>query len=163
MKQSIIDAKKYWFLAVFAIVLDQIFKYLVLKDFILGERVSVLSGLLDITLAFNPGAAFSFLADAGGWQKYFFIALAFGVSFYLSRAIVKNEFATWGKWGASMIIGGALGNVIDRVIHGHVTDFILVYYQDWHYPVFNTADMFICVGAACLIIDMFKQPKKEPK
>ncbi len=159
MKQAILKYKKYWLLVIFAIVIDQIVKDLILKNFSYAEKLNIIPNFFDLTLVFNPGAAFSFLASAGGWQKYFFIVLAFGVSAYLARSIVKNEFTSWGNWGAAMIIGGAFGNVIDRFIHGHVVDFLLFYYQNWYYPAFNTADSFICVGAVCLIIDMFKQPK----
>ncbi len=160
MKQSILAAKQYWIMAAVALILDQITKAWVIGHFTFMERLNVIPNFFDLTLVFNPGAAFSFLADAGGWQKYFFMVLAFVVSAYLARAIVTNEFGTWGKWGAAMIIGGAIGNVVDRIVHGHVTDFLLFYYQSWYYPAFNLADCFICVGAACLIIDMFRQPKK---
>lgn len=154
---------KYWLLIAAAIVLDQITKTAVLKNFAFAERLNVIPDFFDLTLVFNTGAAFSFLADAGGWQKYFFLALAAVISFYLARAIVKDDFGTWGKYGAAMVIGGAFGNVIDRLIHGHVVDFLLVYWQDWYYPAFNVADSFICVGAVLLVIDGFKHKKETPE
>lgn len=150
---------KYWLLAAAAVVLDQITKVAVLQNFRFAERLNVIPHIFDLTLVFNTGAAFSFLADAGGWQKYFFLVLAAVISFYLGRSIVKDDFGKWGKLGAAMVIGGAAGNVIDRLIHGHVVDFLLVYWQNWYYPAFNIADSFICVGAALLILDGFKHKK----
>ena len=149
----------YFILAIMAIVLDQLSKIAVLKTFFETERLNIIPHLFDFTLVYNPGAAFSFLADQGGWQKYFFLVLAIVICSYLARAIVKNEFGSWGKWGAAMIIGGAIGNVIDRLAYGHVVDFLLFYWQNWYYPAFNSADSFICVGAACLVIDSFKHKK----
>ncbi|OSI18596.1 signal peptidase II [Neisseria dentiae] len=152
---------KYWLLIAAAIVIDQITKTLVLQRFQFAERLNIIPDFFDLTLVFNTGAAFSFLADAGGWQKYFFLALAAVISFYLARAIVKDDFGAWGKWGAAMVIGGAFGNVIDRLIHGHVVDFLLFYWQSWFYPAFNAADSFICVGAVMLVIDGFKHKKEK--
>ncbi len=152
---------KYWLLIAAAIVLDQITKTLVLQRFQFAERLNIIPDFFDLTLVFNTGAAFSFLADAGGWQKYFFLALAAVISFYLARAIVKDDFGAWGKWGAAMVIGGAFGNVSDRLIHGHVVDFLLFYWQNWFYPAFNVADSFICVGAVLLVIDGFKHKKEK--
>ncbi|OSI14160.1 signal peptidase II [Neisseria dumasiana] len=154
---------KYWLLIAAAIVLDQITKVAVLQNFEFAERLNVIPHIFDLTLVFNTGAAFSFLADAGGWQKYFFLGLAVVISFYLARGIVKDDFGKWGKLGAAMVIGGAVGNVIDRLIHGHVVDFLLVYWQNWYYPAFNVADSFICVGAALLILDGFKHKKAGDK
>lgn len=151
----------YFILAIMAIVLDQLSKIAVLKTFFETERLNIIPHFFDFTLVYNPGAAFSFLADQGGWQKYFFLVLAIVICSYLARAIVKNEFGSWGKWGAAMIIGGAIGNVIDRLAYGHVVDFLLFYWQNWYYPAFNIADSFICVGAACLVIDSFKHKKNN--
>ena len=85
------------------------------------------------------------------------------ICFYLARSIVKEDFGRWGRLGAAMIIGGAIGNVIDRLVYGHVVDFLLVYWQNWFYPAFNVADSFICVGAVLLVIDSFthKKPAKD--
>lgn len=153
---------KYWLLAAAAIVLDQITKTAILGRFEFAERLNIIPNFFDLTLVYNTGAAFSFLAEAGGWQKYFFLALAVLVCAYLARAIVKDEFGCRGKLGAAMIIGGALGNVIDRMLHGHVIDFLLFYWQNWYYPAFNVADSFICVGAVLLVLDGFKH-KQEPE
>ncbi|WP_107928898.1 signal peptidase II [Neisseria animaloris] len=152
---------KYWLLAIIAIILDQISKTAILNRFEYTERLNIIPNFFDLTLVYNTGAAFSFLADAGGWQKYFFLGLAAVISFYLARAIVKDDFGTWGKLGAAMVIGGAFGNVIDRLIHGHVVDFLLFYWKNWYYPAFNVADSFICVGAVMLVIDGFKHKKDD--
>ncbi|QEY24187.1 signal peptidase II [Neisseria animalis] len=153
----------YLLLALAAIALDQVTKLAVLATFQDFERVNVIPSFFDLTLVYNPGAAFSFLADQGGWQKYFFLGLAAVISLYLWRSIVRNDFARWGKIGAAMIIGGAIGNVIDRLAYGHVVDFLLFYWQDWYYPAFNVADSFICVGAVLLVLDGLTNKKKEPE
>lgn len=152
---------KFWLLVVAAVVLDQITKVAVLKNFEFAQRLNIIPDFFDLTLVYNTGAAFSFLADAGGWQKFFFLGLAVVVCTWLARSIVKDEFGAWGKWGAAMIIGGAVGNVVDRLLHGHVIDFLLFYYQNWFYPAFNIADSFICVGAVLLVLDGFKQQKAD--
>lgn len=154
---------RYWLAAAIVIILDQISKWAVLAEFEFAERRNIIPGFFDLTLVYNPGAAFSFLANHSGWQKYFFIVLAFAISIWLARSIVKEEFGRTGKQAAAFIIGGAMGNVIDRVVHGKVVDFILVYYQDWYYPAFNVADSFICIGAALLVFDGFKNGKKDQK
>ena len=105
---------------------------------------------------YNPGAAFSFLADQSGWQRYFFLLLAVIICSYLAHEIIKDKFGSWGKWGAAMVIGGAVGNVVDRLLHGHVIDFLLFYWQNWFYPAFNIADSFICVGVVLMLIDGFR-------
>jgi signal peptidase II len=150
---------RYWLLSAAAVVLDQISKYAVLARFEDFERLPVVGGFFDLTLVYNTGAAFSFLASAGGWQKYFFVALAAVISVWLVRAVKKGEFGALGSWGAAMVVGGALGNVIDRFVHGKVVDFLLFYGETWSYPAFNVADSFICVGAALLVLDSFTHKK----
>ena len=147
--------------AVVAIVLDQITKWTVLAKFQDFERVNIIPNFFDLTLVYNYGAAFSFLANHSGWQKYFFIVLAFVISGWLIREIRQQAFGALGNVAAAMVIGGAFGNVIDRLIHGKVVDFLLFYYQNWYYPAFNVADSFICVGVALLLIDGFKNGNKN--
>ncbi|UAW99038.1 signal peptidase II [Halopseudomonas nanhaiensis] len=150
-------------LAVLVVVLDLATKWLVADRLMVFQQVPIIEGLLDITLAFNSGAAFSFLADAGGWQRWFFIAVAVGVSLMLivwmarlSRDKVMEAIAL------SLVLGGALGNLYDRIVHGHVVDFILVHWQDaWYFPAFNVADSAITVGAGLLILDMLLSSGKE--
>lgn len=147
--------------AVVAIILDQISKWTILTKFEDFERVNIIPHFFDLTLVYNTGAAFSFLANHSGWQKYFFIVLAFVISGWLANGVRKGEFGKLGNFAAAMIIGGALGNVIDRFMHGKVVDFLLFYWQNHYYPAFNVADSFICVGVALLIIDGLKQGKKN--
>lgn len=147
--------------AVVAMILDQISKWTILAKFEDFERVNIIPHFFDLTLVYNTGAAFSFLANHSGWQKYFFIVLAFVISGWLANGVRKGEFGKLGNFAAAMIIGGAFGNVIDRFIHGKVVDFLLFYWQNHYYPAFNVADSFICVGVALLIIDGLKQGKKN--
>ncbi len=109
---------------------------------------------LNFTLSFNPGAVFSFLAGAGGWQRWFFTVLAIAVS---AAIVVWMHRLSRTEWrlgvGLALILGGAIGNVIDRLLFGYVIDFIDVYYAHWHWPAFNIADSAITVGAVFLIVD----------
>lgn len=152
----------FWlWISALVIVLDLVSKWLAESSLNLYQQVPVIDGLFSFTLAYNPGAAFSFLSDAGGWQRWFFIAVAFAVSVML---IVWLSRLTREKWlepiALALILGGALGNVYDRIVHGHVVDFILVHWQQsWYFPAFNIADSAITVGAVMLIVDMF-WPKK---
>ena len=149
----------YWLLAAVATIADQATKYAVLARFEYRERLNIIPNFFDLTLVYNPGAAFSFLANMGGAQKYLFIVLAFIISGYLARSIVKNEFGKLGNWAAAMIIGGAFGNVIDRFVHEKVVDFLLFYWGEYYYPAFNVADSFICVGAVLLAVDSIRHKK----
>jgi len=110
---------------------------------------------LNITLAHNYGAAFSFLSDAGGWQRWFFIVLSSGVSLVLLVWLIRLPRQEWlTALGLALILGGAIGNLVDRVQLGYVVDFIDVYYKDWHYPAFNVADSAITCGVVLLLLDM---------
>lgn len=151
----------YGIISIIALVLDQITKYAILARFQDYERLNIIPQFFDLTLVYNYGAAFSFLANHNGWQKYFFIVLAFVISAWLINGIRKGEFGQLGNYAAAMIIGGAFGNVIDRFVHGKVVDFLLFYWQNWYYPAFNVADSFICVGVALLIMDGFKHKKTD--
>ena len=151
---------KWMGLALLVIVLDQLSKIYFNTQYQFGEMRDVIPGYFSFTLIYNPGAAFSFLRDAGGWQKYLFTLLALGVSAYLGWNIIRGRFSRLMNIAASFIMGGAIGNVIDRLAYGHVVDFILVHYQhSWYYPAFNLADSFICVGAALMVLDSLKQPR----
>ena len=143
------------------IVLDQLTKVVMSNWLELYQTVAVMP-YFNFTLAHNSGAAFSFLAGAGGWQRWFFIVLALVVSavlvVWLSRlkAAAKMEAIA-----ISLIIGGAIGNVLDRFLHGYVIDFIDVYVGSYHWPAFNIADAAICIGAILLILDSFKKTAEQ--
>lgn len=147
-------------LAVFIVIIDQYSKQYFNQHLFYAERWPVLP-FFDFTLLYNPGAAFSFLAGAGGWQRWFFSAIALIATvlivYWLRRQPEKKLFCT----ALACILGGALGNVIDRVAHGHVIDFLLFHWQEWYFPAFNVADIAITVGAALLILDEFLRLKKR--
>lgn len=144
-------------LSAIIILLDQITKIAVEKRFSFAERLSVIEGFFDLTLVYNKGAAFSFLASAGGWQRWFFIGLGTVAAIFLTYLLVKHASQRLFCFGLAMILGGAIGNVIDRVWRGQVVDFLLVFYQGFYWPAFNVADSAITIGAACLIIDEIRR------
>jgi len=147
-------ATNWLWLTLLIIGADQWTKWLIVQNFELFD-VRVILPVLNIVRLHNEGAAFSFLSDATGWQRWFFIALGVIVSLvvlvWLRRLPAKGQHAVAA--GLACIIGGALGNVIDRAVRGYVVDFIQVHYRDWYFPSFNVADSAITVGAALLIID----------
>jgi len=147
--------RRWLLLSLAIIVVDQLTKYAILGHFRVGERRPVIDGWFDLVLTFNPGAAFSFLSNASGWQRYFFVVLALAVSALLV-AFLRRRGSTGLHLGLAMILGGAIGNVIDRVTIGEVVDFLLVYRGSWSWPAFNVADSGISVGAALLILDSFR-------
>ena len=149
-----------WLSAV-AFILDLLTKYIVTQNFELYESVNILP-IFNLTYARNTGAAFSFLADHSGWQKYFFIVLAIVISAVLVYFLKKNSASQKLQNSAyALIIGGALANMVDRAYNGFVVDFFDFYWQDWHYPVFNVADVAICIGAGLLALDAFKNSEKK--
>ncbi len=144
---------KWLWLSALVIAFDQVTKYMVTDSLQLFQSIPIMPSL-NLVLAHNTGAAFSFLSDAGGWQRWFFAVLAIAVSIVIVvwlKRLKKNERRL--AVALSLVLGGAVGNVWDRIVHGYVVDFIDVYYGDWHWPAFNVADSAICVGAALLIID----------
>lgn len=133
--------------------LDAFTKVLALRHLVLDQPVPVIDGLLNWTLVYNPGAAFSFLSDASGWQRWFFAALAVGMSALLTFWLARTERRDWRQAVPfALIIGGALGNLVDRLIHGHVIDFIDAYWGSAHWPAFNIADSAIVVGAVGIAV-----------
>lgn len=144
-----------WFAAAAAIVLaDQLAKWAALSLLRAGEPVAV-TGFFNLALVFNRGAAFSFLADAPGWQQPFFIAVALGAAAIVSWMLWRNPARRLLCAGLALILGGALGNLWDRVAYGHVVDFLDFHAVGWHWPAFNIADSAISVGAAILIAESF--------
>jgi signal peptidase II len=140
-------------LSAFVIAFDQLTKHVAITELQPYTPQVVIPGFLNWTLAFNPGAAFSFLAGADGWQRWFFAALALGVSALLTLWLSRTPRGDWRNAAPlALIIGGALGNLMDRLRLGHVTDFIQVYWREWAWPAFNIADSSIFIGAALLIL-----------
>ncbi len=147
---------KWLWLSIAVIVIDQLSKLWVDNNLLLHARLPLIDGYFDLTLAYNPGAAFSFLADAGGWQRWFFTILSTVVTIIL--VVWLKRLPAHEKINAAalaLIIGGAIGNLIDRIAYGHVIDFLLVYYQQWSWPAFNVADSAISVGVVLMLLALF--------
>lgn len=140
------------------IVLDLATKAWVESAFREGESV-VVTSFFNLVLAYNTGAAFSFLADHDGWQRWFFAGIAVVASVVLVW-MLRRGGSRMLMLGLALILGGALGNLWDRVVAGRVTDFLLFHYAGWSWPAFNVADSAITVGAALLIIDSFREPRR---
>ncbi|SNX27996.1 signal peptidase II [Polynucleobacter meluiroseus] len=150
-------------LASSVLFLDQLTKWWALSHLQYGTPEVVLP-FLNWLLLFNPGAAFSFLAQGSGWQRWFFTLLGLGASVYILYLLRKNQNDSILTWALSLILGGALGNVLDRILYGAVVDFIDVHYGNWHWPAFNIADSAISVGAALIIlIEVRKSFGKSPQ
>jgi len=149
-------------LAGLIIVLDQLTKAWVVSALRLGQRIE-LTPFLNLVFVYNPGAAFSFLSDAGGWQRWFFIALALAVSVWLTFLIRQHAAERLLPLAAALILGGALGNVIDRILYGAVVDFVDVHAAGWHWPAFNVADSAISVGVVLLVWQQLFHASKEGK
>lgn len=148
-------------LAAIVITLDQVTKWMILKWVPLYEKVPV-NSFINITHQRNSGAAFSFLADAAGWQRWFFVGLAsvvsLGIVYWLWRMPRSAPF--WLPAGLSLVLGGALGNVVDRLLHGHVVDFLHFHWERWYFPAFNVADTAITIGAGLLILDALLEGRR---
>lgn len=141
-------------LATLIIILDQVTKLLVLQRFRTGERLAVIAGWFDLTLVFNTGAAFSFLAGAGGWQRWFFVGIGVAATGFILWLLARHGSQRLFGLALSLILGGAIGNLIDRIAYGKVTDFLLVHWHEkWFFPAFNVADAAITVGAILLVLD----------
>lgn len=152
---------RWLWLSVAVIVLDQLTKQWAEASFRLHQDFAVIDGFFSFTLAYNTGAAFSFLAGAGGWQRWFFSILAAAVSIGLIIWLKKlDREERLEAFGLSLVIGGASGNLIDRLVHGHVIDFLLFYYRQWSWPAFNIADSAIFVGVIALLIGSFRHPSR---
>ncbi len=144
---------KWLWLALLVLVLDQASKWVISHDMQLYQSIPVLPGFR-LTYVHNTGAAFSFLSEAGGWQRWLFALLALLISAVLTVWLMRlksNEKLM--AVSLSLILGGAIGNLVDRLLYGYVIDFIDVYYQDWHWPAFNIADSAICVGVVLMLLD----------
>jgi len=154
-------------LSALVVVLDQATKQAILHTIAIGQTVEVLPPVFSLVLTYNPGAAFSFLAWASGWQRYFFMAIALVASILIVYMMKKHERDRLLCFALALVLGGAVGNLIDRVIYGAVVDFLLFrwpggprLFDPW--PAFNLADSCITVGAALLIWDSFRRSRVKP-
>jgi signal peptidase II len=143
-------------LAAIIIVLDQLSKLAISSHFVYGEAMRV-SGFFNLVLAHNTGAAFSFLNDAGGWQRWLFTVIAIVATLWIVRLLRQHPQQTLFCLSLTLVMGGALGNLLDRVAYGYVVDFLDFYWGSYHFPAFNVADSAISVGAALLILDSFRK------
>lgn len=150
---------KWLVLSAAVIVLDRITKIAVMRAFTLHESVEITT-FFNMVFVYNRGAAFSFLSDAGGWQREFFIGIALAAAVWITWLLRKHASQTLFCLALSLILGGALGNVIDRVMYGAVVDFLDFHVLGWHWPAFNVADIAISCGAVLLVWDALK-PKRN--
>lgn len=154
MSKSIQFLRQWHWIVLLVFVSDQLSKIFMSSWLKVGERVGIFPGL-NLTLTYNSGAAFSFLADADGWQQYFFIGFAFFMLavllIWLYRILKQPKPSRVEIFCIALVVGGALGNLLDRITLGQVIDFIQVYYQHWYWPAFNIADSAICIGAVGLV------------
>jgi len=158
---STIGIKHWSWITVLIIILDQASKLLA-DHFLQYHQPVAVMPLFNFTLLYNKGAAFSFLADAGGWQRWFFLILTSVVSIFIYSWLRKLKPHQVLQYTAlALILGGAIGNLIDRAIYGYVIDFLDVYYANYHWPAFNIADSAIFIGATLLIIDTLKNPHED--
>ena len=146
-------------LALVVIVLDQFAKTLILGDFQLGDSRHVTS-FFNLVRVHNTGAAFSFLAGATGWQRWFFVTLGIVAAGFIVWMLRGHPTQKLFCFAVTMIMGGALGNVIDRLLHGYVVDFIQVHWGGWYFPSFNLADSAITLGAILLIVDELRRVRR---
>ena len=157
---------KWLWLSALTVVLDQLTKYYAEAELLLHKPIAIFPGF-NFTLMYNKGAAFSFLSEAGGWQRLFFVTLSSIISIFLIfwlKQITQDEKQKHNQVlqvAIALILGGAIGNLIDRALTGEVVDFIQVYYSSYYFPAFNIADSAITLGAGLLILDMFLQSRHE--
>lgn len=154
-------------LAAIIALIDQYSKLLILRNFALHDTV-VVNGFFNLTRRHNPGAAFSFLADAGGWQRWFFLTISVLAVVVIVYFLLRHGSQKLFAGSLSLILGGAIGNLIDRSLHGYVVDFLEFHFQflspmfyQGYFPAFNVADMAISLGAVCLILDELRRVKKS--
>jgi signal peptidase II len=152
--------RKWLGLSAIIIALDLYTKHLVLQSFEYGEHLYITS-FFDLVRYHNEGAAFSFLAGAGGWQRIFFSAIAIVASVVIVYLLRKHRTEKLFCFALALVLSGALGNLYDRLTLGYVVDFLFFHYQTWYWPAFNVADSAICVGVALLLIDSFKKPQEH--
>lgn len=143
-------------IAAVVVLLDQVTKITMSRLLAYGQSEPVTS-FFNLVMVYNPGAAFSFLANSGGWQRWFFSALALAVSIFIVWMLNRNASQRMFCWSLSLILGGAVGNLIDRLAYGHVIDFLDFHVGGWHWPAFNVADAAITIGAALFVLDELRR------
>jgi signal peptidase II len=142
------------------VLLDQVSKIAISKLLAVEGFIRVTS-FFNLVLAYNKGAAFSFLASESGWQRYFFTAISVAASLFLIYLLKKHPTQKLFCWAVALILGGAVGNLIDRVMYGHVIDFLDFHIGTWHWPAFNVADSTICVGVLLFVLDELRRVGKN--
>ena len=143
-------------IATIVILLDQLTKITISKLFAYGASYS-LTSFFNLVLVYNKGAAFSFLATESGWQRYLFIALGIAAALFIAYLLKRHSGQHLFCWALALILGGAIGNVIDRIMYGHVIDFLDFHIRGWHWPAFNVADSAICIGVMLFVIDELRR------
>lgn len=148
-------------IAAIVILADQLSKIVVNKLFVYGEEM-VVTSFFNLVLAYNRGAAFSFLSNEGGWQRYLFTAIGIGAVGFIIYLLRRHAGQRLFCWALALIMGGAVGNVIDRLLYGHVIDFLDFHLAGWgHFPAFNVADSAITLGAILFIIDELRRVNRH--
>lgn len=157
---------KWLWLSLLVLILDQVSKLAIDTSMQLFESIQLIPGF-NLTYVHNTGAAFSLLSQAGGWQRWFFAGLAVIMSSIIAIWLLRlQKHETLMATALSLVLGGAIGNLIDRVAYGYVIDFLDVYYKDWHWPAFNIADSAICIGVGLMLLESLgkgDKPESEPK
>ena len=143
-------------IAVIVVLLDQVSKITMSRLLAYGQS-EMITPYFNLVMVYNQGAAFSFLANSGGWQRWFFSSLAFVVSLAIIWMLHKNTTQRLFCWALTLILGGAVGNLIDRVLYGHVIDFLDFHIGTLHWPAFNVADSAITIGAALFVLDELRR------
>jgi signal peptidase II len=146
-------------IAAIVILLDQISKITINKIVAYGDAIRI-TDFFNIVLAYNKGAAFSFLASESGWQRPLFTAIGIGAAVYIIYLLKSHSSQRLFCWALALILGGAIGNVTDRILYGHVIDFLDFYYGGVHFPAFNLADSAICLGAGLFILDELRRVRR---
>ena len=143
---------------IFTFFLDLVTKNYAINNLLLNHSITI-NTFLNFTLAFNYGAAFSFLSDAGGWQRWFFVIFSLIVISFISYILIKDKDSEYIAY--SLVLGGALGNLYDRFLLGYVIDFIEFHYDNFYWPIFNIADIAISIGIILLLYSMFSKDNKK--
>ncbi len=143
-------------IALVLVLLDQASK-IMMSQFLLYGQSETITSYFNLVMVYNKGAAFSFLSDQPGWQRYFFTAVSVIASLFILWMLRRNPTQRLFCWALALILGGAVGNLIDRIAYGHVIDFLDFHVGGWHWPAFNVADSAITVGAILFVLDEFRR------